>query len=210
MDLITNINTDITFTNKDLNKATQSIFKLGETIKKNLYNVANIMAKVDETECYKEDGFNNVHEWSMKTFGFKKSASYSLLKIGKEYTKELTTENNGKLKVIGYGSNLVDDETPEDFTTTQIECMLPLGHEVAEQLVDAGEITPEMSCKEIKSYVKKYLKGDEPEETTETEPEVEEPKKVLTQTQIDALENILSIMKAYGLTSADIKEYGNI
>ena len=215
MELITVKNTEVTFTNKDLTKATNTIFKLGDAIKKNLYNVAYIMAKVEETECYMEDGFKNVHEWSMTTFGFKKSASYSLLKIGKEYTREIAVENNGKVKVIGYGSNLVDDENNEDFTTTQIECMLPLGHEVAEMLVECEEITPSMSCKEIKKVVKEYRKGDEPEEVEEVETEKETEsgeesevvEKVLTQTQIDAIENIVSIMTAYGLTSDDIKNY---
>lgn len=218
MDLITVKNTEVSFTNKELTKATNAIFKLGDAIKKNLYNVAYIMAKVEETECFKDDGFNNVHEWSVKTFGFKKSASYSLLKIGKEYTKEITTDNNGKVRVIGYGSNLVDNETEEDFTTTQIECMLPLGHETAELLVDTEEITPAMSCKEIKKIVKKWRDGDEPEETEETtEPEETEEEtepettkeRVWTNTQLDALENIITIMRTYNLSIEDVREYGD-
>ena len=75
----------VTFSNKELQKATNTVFKLGDAIKKNWFAIAYIVAHVDAKECYKDDGFNTVHEWVEKTFGIKKTASYSLLTIGKEY-----------------------------------------------------------------------------------------------------------------------------
>lgn len=160
-----------TFANKELNTATRNIFKIGETVRKCAFGTAVIMAHVDETECYKEDGFNTVHEWAMKTFGFKKSASYTLLKIGHEYVEEI---RNAKGTVTGYKSNLLPDGSERDFTTTQIEKMLPVEHEIALELVTSGEITPEMTCKEIEKVIKKVRKGDEPEPEETTEPEPEE------------------------------------
>ena len=116
----------------------------------------------------------NVHEWAMKTFGFKKSASYTLLKIGKEYTE---TIKNSKGSIVGYTSNLLPD-SETDFTTTQIEKMLPAGH-----LVDSEEITPDMTCKEIEAIVKKALNPEETEteetETEETETEETETKETI-------------------------------
>ena len=117
-----------TFTNNELRTATSKIFKIGATVRRCAFETAFIMAQVDATECYKDDGFNSVHEWAMKTFGFKKSASYTLLRVGMEYTRAFTDE---KGKVRGYGSNLIPENSGTDFTTTQIEKMLPGGHDLA-------------------------------------------------------------------------------
>lgn len=162
------------YVNKNLDKATKDIFKIGETMRKCAFTTAVIIANVDEMECYKEDGFNNVHEWVSLTFGFKKSASYSLLKIGKEYVREVINPKNGK--VTGYVTNLLPENSDSDFTTTQLEKMLPVGHEKALELVTNGEITPDMTCKEISKIIKKHTVPEEatdtePEEATDTEPE---------------------------------------
>lgn len=164
--LVTTTNA-VTFENKELQKATNAVLKLGDAIKKNWFAIAHIVAHVDATECFKDDGFNTVHEWVEKTFGIKKTASYSLLTIGKEYTREIV---NASGKVVGYGTNLIT-EGSDDFSKTQVEKMLPAGHELAVELVNGGEITPEMSAKEISRVVKSHT-NTEPE-TSETEPEQE-------------------------------------
>lgn len=147
--LVTTLNTT-SFENKELQKATNAVLKLGDAIKKNWFAIAHIVAHVDETECYKDDGFNTVHEWVEKTFGIKKTASYSLLTIGKEYTREIV---NASGKIVGYGTNLISDGSA-DFSKTQVEKMLPGGHELAVELVTDGEITPDMSAKEISRVIK--------------------------------------------------------
>lgn len=165
--LVTTTNA-ISFDNKELQKATNAVLKLGDAIKKNWFAIAHIVAHVDETECYKDDGFNNVHEWVEKSFGIKKSASYSLLTIGREYTREIV---NSSGKVVGYGTNLIADGS-DDFSKTQVEKMLPAGHELAVELVNGGEITPAMSAKEISRIVKAHTNtdSDEPEtDCTESE-----------------------------------------
>ena len=52
--------------------------------------------------------------------------------------------------------------------------MLPAGHELAVELVNGGEITPEMSAKDISRVVKAYTnpEPDEPEPETEQETEI--------------------------------------
>lgn len=162
--LVTTTNA-VSFSNNELKKATNKIFKLGDAIKKNWFTIAHIVAQVDATECYKDDGFNTVHEWVEKTFGIKKTASYSLLTIGKEYTREIV---NASGNVVGYGTNLIADGS-DDFSKTQVEKMLPVGHELAVELVKGGEITPEMSAKEISRVVKSYtnLEPDETEQENE-------------------------------------------
>ena len=167
--LVTTTNA-VTFDNKELNKATATIFKLGDAIKKNWFAIAHVVAHVDATECFKDDGFNTVHEWVEKTFGIKKTASYTLLTIGKEYTREIV---NAKGNVIGYGTNLITDGS-NDFSKTQVEKMLPAGHELAVELVKGGVFTPEMSAKEISKVVKTHTNPEPDEtETDEQEPEPE-------------------------------------
>ena len=153
--LVTTTNA-VSFDNKELQKATNAVLKLGDAIKKNWFAIAHIVAHVDETECYKDDGFNNVHEWVEKSFGIKKSASYSLLTIGREYTREIV---NSSGKVVGYGTNLITDGS-DDFSKTQVEKMLPAGHELAVELVNGGEITTDMSAREISRVVKSHIKPD--------------------------------------------------
>lgn len=165
--LVTSTNM-VSFSNKELQKATNTVFKLGDAIKKNWFAIAYIVANVDATECYKDDGFNTVHEWVENTFGIKKTASHSLLTIGKEYTREIV---NASGRVTGYGTNLVTDG--DDFSKTQVEKMLPAGHELVVELVEAGEITTEMTAKEISKVIKSHIKpesetgNDEPGEETD-------------------------------------------
>lgn len=153
------------YTNKTLAKATADIFKIGETVRRCALTTAVIIANVNDMECYKDDGFNSVHEWTEKTFGFKKSVSYSLLKIGKEYVRGIKSPKTGK--VTGYASNLLPENSSKDFTTTQLEKMLPAGHPLALELVEGGKITPDMTCKEIGKIIKNATKGEDetPDET---------------------------------------------
>lgn len=174
MEFLVTTTNEVSFSNNELQKATNKVFKLGDTIKKNWFAIAHIVAHVDEMECYKDDGFNTVHEWVGKTFGIKKTASYSLLTIGKEYTREIV---NSSGKVVGYGTNLINDGS-DDFSKSQVEKMLPAGHELAVELVNCGEITPDMSAKEISRVVKSHTNKEtddvEPEQETKQEPETEQ------------------------------------
>lgn len=178
------------FTNKALNTATQKVFKIGETVRRCAFETAVIIAGVEASECYKEDGFNTVHEWTEAAFGFKKSASYTLLKIGKEYVREIANPKTGK--IAGYASNLLPEDAEKDFTTTQIEKMLPAGHAFAAELVERGEVTPDMTCREIGKIIKSYLSDDEPETESETETEAE------SETETDAFGNTVSMRESNG------------
>lgn len=173
MEFLVTTTNEVSFSNKELQKATNTVLKLGDAIKKNWFAIAHIVAHVDDIKCYKDDGFNTVHEWVEKTFGIKKTASYSLLTIGKEYTREIV---NSSGNVVGYGTNLITDGT-DDFSKTQVEKMLPAGHELAVELVNGGEITPDMSAKEISRVVKSHINPEpddtEPEPEQETEQEIE-------------------------------------
>ena len=167
MNDIIEMTTELTYTNEKLNRATRDILKYGKAVRNNLFAIAHTIAEVDASECYKDDGFNNVTEWAEKSFGFKKSNTYDLLKIGKEYTRERLSD---KGNVVGYESNLLPSGAGVDFTTTQIGKMLTAGRDLVVELVDGEEITPEMSCREIAKVIKAHTKtesNNEGEDNTE-------------------------------------------
>lgn len=154
--IITNEHKQIAFTNKELQNASMAIFKIAENIRTRWFEIAAIVAMVDSRELYKDDGFSDVHEWVNKTFAFGKSTSYDLLKVGREYVREVTNKSG---KVIGYESNLVPVGS-DNFSTTQVRRMLPAGHELATQLVADGEITPDMTTTKIAKVIKAHLNPD--------------------------------------------------
>lgn len=183
MEIITNAIATTTYMNKDLVKATKKVNKLGSSIQRNLFEVAAIVAEVDRTQCYEEDGFKNVHEWTAQAFGIKKTASYSLLKIGKDYVEILLNE---KGTAIAYGSNLYH-ATEKDFSMSQVEALLPAGKDLAEDLAATEKVTPEMTVREIKKVVKEFT-ADPEEVEEESEAEAEE---------VNEVEEVVSKEKAY-------------
>lgn len=171
--IITAEHKQIAFANKELQNASMAIFKIAENIRTRWFEIAAIVAMVDAKELYKDDGFADVHEWVSKTFAFGKSTSYDLLKVGKEYVREV---HNKSGKVIGYECNLVP-EGSDNFSTTQVRRMLPAGHELAAQLVEAGEITPDMNTTKIAKVIKAHVNPSEPtDEESEDEEQAEADK----------------------------------
>lgn len=184
---MTDLNTvraEVNFANKNLAKATEKIYKLADTMRKSAYETAVIIALVETNQWFLDDGFSDVHAWTEQMFGFKKSASYNLLKIGQKWTKSVLDKNG---KVIGYRSALTDESESVDFTTSQVALLLPVGFEKAQTLVEDEDITPEMTCAEIRKRLKEIKDGEEAEsdgeeaeetEAKETEAEAEEMKTV--------------------------------
>ena len=165
----------LSFQNKKLQNATMQIMQIAGKIRNNWFEVGAIIAMVDEQELYKDDGFNNVHEWTTRAFNIKKTMSYDLLKIGKEYTREILSE---KGRTIGYECNLIVPDSSENFALTQVIRMLPAGHEKAQELVNAKLITPDMTSTAIGKVIKGLNEPEEPEEEPEEAPTNPEPEEV--------------------------------
>ena len=144
------------FKNNSLNESTKKIYALGNKAAKAMYEVAAILAKVQADGTYKDDAFKSAAEYACKTFGFKKSLAYNLIKIGKEYTAE-----------NGIESNLPHPDN-EDFTATQVSLMLPIGdHDRVFEMCENGELTPGMTAKELREAVKREIGKDEESEESE-------------------------------------------
>ena len=150
------------FNNKELNAATRKVFSLGEKIRKSALETAAVVAAVDKTGCYQDDGFKTVHDWTAAAFGFKKSTSYNMLAIGREYVAPVL---NSAGRTIAYESTFAQTvESDGDFTVTQLIQLLPAGRDMAGQLVFDGKVTPDMTCKEIKAVVAAARAEDEEDE----------------------------------------------
>lgn len=185
------------YTNKALIKATKEIDAIGDKIRGNLFKIAATIAAVDTAEAYKEDGFTTVHEWVKDAFGWEKSRSHDLLKIGRDWTTTITDKSG---KIIGYCSDI-----DSRYGTTQIGIMIPIGHETAAELHETGVINPGMTIKQLKAAIAKATKEDEPAEEPETEEITEEPEVTdelirVTDADGNAYDIPVSVLAAYRVT----------
>lgn len=151
------ISTEIpTFSNRALNTATTKIINSGNKLRKNLFEIGVTLAKVDTDRSYEDDGFKSTVDYAMKTFGFKKSMAYSLMKAGREYIEPKKLET------------ILIHEDGKDFSFKQLEQMYPLKDvELMNTLIAQGDISPDMSVRQIKSVVDGYLKPDTSDEVVE-------------------------------------------
>lgn len=191
--------TTTNYTNKALQKATTRVIKLHTGIQQDLYEIAAIIAGVDAAECYKDDGFNNVHEWTAQAFGYKKSASYDLLKVGREFVVE-RVGTDGKKK--GYGSCLTAPGL-KDYTTSQLIKLLPVGKETAYEMTVTGEVSPGMSVREIAKIVKAKKEGEKETGEAYAEPldatAENEPEPIDTTEEAEAMNYTMSVWDADGV-----------
>ncbi len=164
------------FENQSLAKATEEIVSLQKNVNQSLISVAGIAGEVATSESYKEDGFKSAQEWLMKTFNYKKSTAYTMVKIGKEYVQ---LEIDVCLPI--YKTIFANPETDEDFTLTQLEKLLPLGKEKIEVYLSTGDLKYSMTVKEIKDFVSTIKSLEKKSEETETE--AEEPETEAEETE---------------------------
>lgn len=162
------ITTQTHYISKQLEKATQRIYKLSDTIGQNMFAIAFIISEVaDEMaqEIENADGFASVHDWTAKAFGFKKSMSYNMLNVGRRFTAQI---QNGKTKTYRDSITQADEK---GYTISQCIQFLPYLDCDIEELHKAGTINPDMTCKELADTLKKYLEAPkaEAEETDENE-----------------------------------------
>lgn len=138
MEELVKVNVEIS--NKELKVYTTKIKNCGENIRKNYIKIAHLLNEVDSTECYIDDGFVDTQDYASKVLGIQKTTCYNLLKIAKEYINE-------------DGTRTILTSEGQDFGVSQVQALLPLGVDEAKALCEAGEITPNMSVRQIKKIV---------------------------------------------------------
>lgn len=126
-----------TFKSSKLNEATGEIAGLIDATRANAQEnhikISKILAKVSAEKAYEEDGFKSAVEYAMATFGWKRANAYAMMQVG-------TKLNAGEL--------------PEgNFSVSQYREMLPLSKEEANEAVENGVISADMTAKDIRDEV---------------------------------------------------------
>lgn len=154
---------DVQITNTKLRNYTEQIFKQGLSIKKSFAKIATILVKIEDSKCYEADGYESVQDYALKVLGWKSANTYAMLKVGRDYLDPKTAES------------VLPHETGNDYSTSQLQALLPLKSvDTAKDLAGNGEISPDMTVKEIKNVVKTFKAGTAKSEGEDTNKETPE------------------------------------
>lgn len=162
------------YVSKRLEKATASIIRCAEGINSKSFEICYKVAEVakaakDDNSILSQDGFKNVAEWCENAFGFQKSSTNYMERIGRQFIIKNGTR---------YTTNFVADTQGDyiEFTYSQLLKMLPFDEIMVRDCVAKGIIKNTMSCREIERILKEVKESlneptsevvDETEETTE-------------------------------------------
>lgn len=182
-------NYENTIQNTKLRNFTEQIYKQGLNIKKSFARVAAILVKIDESKCYEQDGFTSVQDYAEKVLGWKQANTYAMLKVGRDYIDGKTYES-----VLPHAEG-------NDYSTSQLQALLPLKSvDVAKELAENEEITPNMTVKQIKDVVKAYNHKDDVETDVEEVSEDSETEEIIEVTPLTVLHTIQIVKDAEGVT----------
>lgn len=162
MDLV--LNQNVTINNKELKTITAEIRKAGANVIGNTYKIAALIAHVNKTELYLEDGFVDTFDYVKQCFGLEKASAYNLIKVGEDF---ISGEGNKYATLLTHGD--------KDYSISQVVKMLPLGIEKAKELTADGVIDETMSCRAIEKIVKENTEGTKARGKSKADPEPTEP-----------------------------------
>lgn len=127
--------------NPELKNAAKQIVKLEKTRDRAAYAIAQVLKTVDDKRMFIEDGYKNIEQFASAMFGYKRVTVSNMLRIAKTY-------------MLPDGSTILKNGE-NDFTYTKLSELLSLGPDTLKKAVQDGEISPEMTQKELRNYVKK-------------------------------------------------------
>lgn len=142
------------YISKRLEKATDAIFKCADGINSKSFEICYKIAEVakaakEDNSILSSDGFKNVAEWCENAFGFQKSSTNYMERIGKQFIIK-----NGSR----YTTNFVDSEGAYiEFSYAQLVKMLPFckpDDTMVRDCIFKGIVTNTMSCREIERILK--------------------------------------------------------
>ena len=133
------------FANAKLNKPMNAILDEYKRAQKGSENVAKALTKIKDEQLWVDD-FESF-EKCIETFGIGKAQAYRVIA---SYNLKYNEEHDGRL---------------EDYTLSQVAEIGRLSISLFCDVIDRGEITPTMSCKEIRDVVDSYKKTDDVDDT---------------------------------------------
>lgn len=169
-------NQELTINDKKLKGFINRIEKQGTVMMKSQRAVAGLLGQIENTECYKADGFESAADFAVKYYGVKKDYARKLVRIGTQYVEKDFTTN-------------LAHNADKDFTISQLSALLVAKDQTKmRELCEQGVINPDMTFKDIQEVVKTInaaLKAPEkPAELAEgetTEGAAEQPAKPVTE-----------------------------
>ena len=141
------LNKDYELTNEDLKIHTRNIKCYSTLIRKNYYRIAKELCEIEKTECYLDDGFEDVVGYARKVLGIQKTTTYNLLSIGKDFINKT-------------GDRSILTDSGRDYTVSQLQVLLPLGKDRMKELHEDGTINPDQSVRTIKRIIKEKEKNE--------------------------------------------------
>lgn len=133
------------FANKSFNKSMNTILDEYKRAQKGSENVAKALCEIKDKELWKDD-FDSF-EKCIETFGIGKAQAYRVISA---YKLKYDEEHDGRLA---------------DYTLTQVAEIGRLSISLFCDVIDRGEITPTMSCKDIRAVVDSYKKTEDTDDT---------------------------------------------
>lgn len=129
--------TEVHFKSVKLNEVTAEISALVNEVQTkanaNHISICKHLARVADEKLFQDDGFKSATDYAMKVFGWKQANAYAMVQVG---------------------SRLNAGELPDgDFSVSQYREMLPLSKNAAEEAIEKGIISSDMSAKEIRGEV---------------------------------------------------------
>ena len=104
-----------------------------ETARINFIEIAKLLAHIDAHKLAESDGFKSTADYAMVTFNWKKSNAYNLIKVGQALAAGRLPEGN--------------------YTVNQYVELLALPTETIKEAAEKGEISEEMTTKELREKV---------------------------------------------------------
>lgn len=138
----------VTIKNGALQTETKRIVDALNDAKNSLLVVAYTLNKIKTGKLYAADGFADIYDYGNVVFGYKKAMVANLCRVGANY---LVSDNGAIKSIMAHSDN--------DYSVSQIQEVLPISVDDAKTLDSKGEITPEMTTKEIRDVVKDFKSG---------------------------------------------------
>lgn len=127
--------------NPELRTAARKVIKLEQTRERAAYTIAQVLYNVECKRLYVQDGFKSIDQFASSVFGYKKATVYNMMKIAKNY-------------MLPDAAGTILQKDGLDFTYSKLSELLPLDTETVKKAVEDGEISPTMTQKELRAYVK--------------------------------------------------------
>ena len=149
-------NTNIT---NDLSKLKTEVSNNLVSLKNNTFNVCVNLAQIQRVLKDTENA-PNLSEYSEKQFGFKKSQTYTFVKIAEKLVVEVN--ENG----LPYSTHSIFGNADNDFSPTALGIISTVDNAVINKAIENGDLSLDMKIKEVEAW-KKSLKQIEDKQNTD-------------------------------------------